>query len=262
MFLKLISQAAKSINENRVAISKALFIPFIAYLFLILIGIYIEEPYVAFFAGLLTYSIDTVIAVTIHRLVLLGPNTIPEWGLLKWSMRETIFILHVIGMWLFLGITWGILGVAGVALGSIAGPLAIFGVIAALVTVAYIWGKLSLVFPSIAIDKKISFNDSWKLADGHEGLMILVIAVLPLFLFIPIGLGLLLYSPSSMEDLETFNFTVNTISTLATPFYLIFSIALLSVTYKYISDEKAKASIENPETTPPDEPESIEPGND
>ena len=38
---------------------------------------------------------------------------------------------------------------------------------------------MSLVFPSIAIDKKFDFKDSWDATKGHKLMMFVVVAVFP-----------------------------------------------------------------------------------
>jgi len=82
------------------------------------------------------------------------------------------------------------------------------------------------VFPTIAIDRPISFTDSWQLTRRHQVLMIFVVIVFPFALMTPVYLLRLL--PYSFVLTSFF-------STLTT----VFTVTALSVAYKYITQTPA-----------------------
>ena len=101
---KILAGAFGYIYEYKTQLSKTLFIP----LFIIAaIGLYESDPesfnwpifVSAFTAEIL---ISTIIAITTHRIILLGPSSVPEWGLFKLTKREFIFLLYSIGIGLIM----------------------------------------------------------------------------------------------------------------------------------------------------------------
>jgi isoprenylcysteine carboxyl methyltransferase (ICMT) family protein YpbQ len=54
-------------------------------------------------------AVYTLYAITVHRLMLLGDNSVPRYGLFKWSWRETRFIIWAIAVSLICGFVFIIL---------------------------------------------------------------------------------------------------------------------------------------------------------
>lgn len=204
--------------EYRRILVRALFVPFALYMTLDAINLYQPDAVASFLLGILSLMVQTIFAITTHRVMLLGPQSIPSWGVLGWSRRETLFALHMIGLSLILM------------------PLAflvyipVVGWAIATVLVIWIFGRLSLVFPTIAIDRAVSFRDSWQLTRRHQALMIFVVIVFPFVLMIPVYLLRLL--PYSFVLTSFF-------TTLAT----VFTVTALSVAYKYISKLPADTPV-------------------
>ena len=157
----------------------------------------------------LTY---TVFAITIHRIVLLGEGSVPEWGLRKISMREMSFFIRSIGIGLLL----------------IAPGLLIFvpylGWILALVSIAYLLGRLSLVFPALATGQEWTFKDSWTATKEHQFMMAVVAAVIPLIVALPV------IALAFIPNTEVFSVILSLLTT-------IFGIVALSLAFKLVQDE-------------------------
>ncbi len=200
------------LNELKQPLAKALVIPFLIYTVLNAAA-HIDLNILAFlFATLFSLMVQTVIAVTTHRMILLGPGAVPEWGISRWSMRETFFTLHAVGLVLVVS-PLGLLGIVPVV-----------GWLLALIVACWLIGRLSLVFPGIAIDQGVTFGLSWKLTRNRQMLMFLVVVIFPAMLFLPIFL------------LELLPYTLILTSFLAT-LATIMTIAALSVAYKIIYKE-------------------------
>ena len=158
-------------------------------------------------AGML---VQTVIAVSTHRIILLGPDTVTTLGAFNWSMRETRFAMYGF----FLGIIMVFVMFPLLLIPQIGGWLAV-------PVVCWVIGRLSLVFPAIAIDEESSFSNAWDLSRNHQILMIVVVIVFPVLLFLPSQLFLRV----------PYGFVISSIlSTLA----VVFTVAALSVAYKYV----------------------------
>jgi len=193
---------------------KALCIPFVIYLVMDAILAFQPEAesLTTVMIVLIFFSlfVQTIIAVITHRMVLLGPDSISEWGSFKWSMRETSFLLRFIGLGFMAGLLMilGLFGIAG------------FGV--ALILMLWIVGRCSLAFPAIAIDKGITFKESWALTKDYQLLMALAVIVFPIAVTTPVIMLL---------EMVPYSFLlVSAVSMLA----VVLAVTALSVSYQYI----------------------------
>ncbi len=116
---------------------------------------------------------QTVFATTVHRVALLGASSVPRWGL-RWGWRETLFVLHA------------------VAIGCVLAPIALIaagvgpaGLPIAAALAAWIVSRLSLVFPAIAMDERVSFSDAWVLSRGYQLELMLLVVAIPFVLIAP-----------------------------------------------------------------------------
>lgn len=198
--------------ELKRPLATALLVPFVIYMVLQAIMRSSEGLTAFVILSLLTIPVQTIFAVTTHRIILLGPHHVPKWGVLKWTGRETFFALHIIG------------------LGLITAPFCLLGFIPevgwfiALIIIFWISGRLSLVFPAIAVDKGVTFRLSWKLTKNYQLLMFLVVLVFPLLFLVPV----------TVLDQVPYTFLV---AAFTEAFATIFIVAALSVVYKVISKE-------------------------
>ena len=126
-----------------------------------------------------------VLAVTTHRLYLLGPDSVPSKRFLTWGKRETQFLLFSVAL---------VLG-AYLSLVILLDLSPILGFISYL-PITYIFARLSLVLPATAIDHEVSFRESWDLSEEHQILVLGVVLGVPL-LFSGIA-KLLEYVPYSL----------------------------------------------------------------
>ena len=200
------------VYESRAVLSKALLVPFALYMLLDAISALKLAVPVTYAVFILNVAVQTVFAITTHRVLLLGPGSVPKWGLYKLSKRELYFVAHLLGLGLIL-LPLGLLTF-----------IPFVGGILAIVLYCWLVGRLSLVFPAIAIDQGVSFKYSWELTKNYQLLMFLVVIIYPILLAIPaLFIGLV----SNMSYIVSF------LSTLAT----VFVVAALSVSYKLIYAE-------------------------
>ncbi len=131
------------------------------------------NKYAYFSLYALSIGVQAIFAITTHRIVLLGPGSVSKWGITSWSERETYFVIDVLAL--------SVLMIPMMSLASIP----VIGLYVAPALTCWIFGRLSLVFPSIALDKGVSFKQSWELTKNHQLLMFLVVVIFPLMLAIP-----------------------------------------------------------------------------
>lgn len=102
--------------------------------------------------------------------------------------------------------------------------LPVIGWIVSIGLMFWIMGRLSLVFPAIAIDEVISFKVSWDLTRNYPLLMFLVVLIFPAMFIAPVVvLRLVPYG--------------HVFTSLITAFATVFIVAALSVSYKLIRQE-------------------------
>lgn len=211
-FKKVVAGALVYVIQYRQVLLKALAIPFVVYLLLDAATLLDIPPVLEWLLAALGVGVQAIFAITTHRVVLLGPGSVSTWGITSWSERETFFVLHIIG-----------LGLLMVPI-ALVGFIPIIGALVALVLICWVTGRLSLVFPGIAVDKGVSFKLSWEMTQNYQMLMFLVVILFPMLLAIPaIILGFIPY---------TFLF-----SSFISTFVIVFQIAALSMAYQLICED-------------------------
>lgn len=197
--------------EYRKPFAKALFIPITI---LVALGaLPIQQPWSASMALLtiVPVFIYTILAITTHRIILLGPDSVSEWGIYMPRKREIYFVFYSIGLGLLM-IPFSLLAL-----------IPAIGWVIAVVAIIYLMARLSLVFPAIATDQGWSFSDSWKATRNHQILMMIVVAIFPFVISIPERL--LIHVPYT-------GMFVSFLSALT----MVFVVAALSVAFQVITE--------------------------
>ena len=202
------------VYHYKVQFFKILIFPFLFFTIYYLIATVVDSA--AFTWGIIfaAWIIYTQIAVVTHRMILLGPNSVPNWGIYVPTRREFHFFI------------------TSFILGLIMIPVAFLNIIpnggSILFTIvsSYLISRFSLVFPSIAVDNPWSFSDSWSVTKDHQILMLAVILIFPIVISIP---EILLSKLPHTSLLVTF---VSLIT-------LVITIAALSVAFKVINESNS-----------------------
>jgi hypothetical protein len=210
-FKKVVAGALVYVYQYRQVLLKALAIPFVAYLLIDAATLLDIHPALAWLLAALGVGVQAIFAITTHRVVLLGPSSVSTWGITSWSKRETFFVLHVIG-----------LGLLMIPI-SLVGFIPIIGALVALVLICWVTGRLSLVFPGIAVDKGVSFKLSWEMTQNYQMLMFLVVILFPMLLAIP----------AIILNFIPYTFLL---SSFISTFVIVFQVAALSMAYQLISE--------------------------
>ena len=101
MYKEILTNSLKDIFDNYQILFKALLIPTIfLLLFDVISNFVVEDDSNAFDYGIgvMSLFIDVVIAVIVHRLLLLGKDATPEWGFKGFTSREWKFFWKYIAM--------------------------------------------------------------------------------------------------------------------------------------------------------------------
>lgn len=211
---KILLGALGYVSTYRNTLVKVLAIPFLLYLLIDIAELYVQGNLSFVLLSIASVAVNTIMAVSTHRVILIGPEDVTPMSAFNWSNRETRFVAYGILM--------------GVMLVVVMLPLLLIpqvGGFIALPIVAWLVARLSLIFPAIAVDENVSLSKAWELSREHQLLMVLVVVVIPVLFYLPAML---------IAQIPYSSVIVSLVSTLA----LVLTIALLSVAYKYIRESK------------------------
>jgi len=188
--------------------------------------------------------IYVVIAITCHRLILLGEGSVPKYGLNKWTLRETWFsfwmivftyafpyLLIKVMAYLFSSSITLITTNIGFDyliyfLWALCIPLtAVFFIVSV---------RLSLIFPHIALGN-LNINIiqwAWQLTKGNTLKLILLIIIMPFVIFSPFYLFDLFFKEVEKGGVPYLMLTL--FSTCVSYFLTIFVISALSISYHWL----------------------------
>ncbi|MEJ2754539.1 MAG: hypothetical protein P8104_01560 [Gammaproteobacteria bacterium] len=153
----------------------------------------------------------TLIAITTHKIILDGPNSVPSWGINRFGTREFKFIGNQFLVFI-------------VALPTLVlAYIPHLGIFIMITAIAYIVGRLSLVFPSIAIGEDIGLKDSWEATKNYKLMMVVVVVLFPLILRL-------------LEETLKLLPGMFWIGFLTSPLTIIFVVSSLSSAYKIVME--------------------------
>lgn len=154
-----------------------------------------------------------LITITIHRLVILGTDSVPIYGFRKPIYNDLSFLLHGIGI-AFFTLPIRLLAAIPVLPPMLTIPLT------TLISL-YIFSRLSLTLPAIAAGHNWSFSDSWKATKECKFILFIISAITPCLFYI-----LLLVSGYLPKAQYVLLFTY--------PLFVMFFVSLVSVSYKKV----------------------------
>ncbi len=172
-------------------------------------------------------------AVTCHRIIILGTESVPSFGLRKWSMRETRFTAWAVGMMLLIILLFILFSYSPYLLFLTQfehGDYLIYLLYLFFIpTVIYIISRLGIIFPATAVDEMQTIKWAWAITRGNGWRLVIVFAALPL---------LSGFVQSILIESTDTNIPSEIIISLLGYIILVIEIALLSLTYKEICNFK------------------------
>lgn len=218
-FWKVVVGAVLYLWHYRLPLLKALLVPFALMLVLELADRLHASSAVDLLSALVWLAVFAVFAITTHRIVLLGPGSVPPWGIGWWSKREWRFLLYLFGF-------TGLLLACSVVLSFLA-LIPFLGVLVGLLLTCWLAARLSLVFPALALEEQASFRRSWQMTRDYQGLMIAVVVLFPVLIAVVLV---------TFRELSGAFAVIALLSSLV----LVFEVAVLSVAYQHIAAEHQK----------------------
>jgi hypothetical protein len=154
----------------------------------------VESRLVSIVISVVVALFTALLAVSTHRLVLLGADKVPDGGVISLSWREVKFVLYEWLMYLVLLLPVIVISPIGMAIG---GPDAfdpfVYSAVYALVA-ALLFFRLSFMFPAIAIDESTNVSIAWYDSKGWLVSYGLGCTLAWLAVFLPVGILVFLMS--------------------------------------------------------------------
>jgi len=234
MYKSLILKSIQDILDNYEVIGRALMIPIIL-LFILNFASTSFTPaeqnfsLMSIFFGFLSLLVDIVILITVHRILILGNESVPKWGIQKFEKREFDFFLKYI----IVAIFFVIVTVTSTAFLQLFGINIFASIFLTIVICSIFISRVSLVFPAISVDTTMSFKESFEYTKDFKLLIFVTVIVFPvLFSFIFGGIYTLIIGVLVSNISSVLNILLVLLSVIVS----VFLVSALSNTYMYISE--------------------------
>jgi len=139
----------------------------------------------------LSVGFAMMIAISCHRLVILGVDSLPSaWGLF-WSRRETRFLGWSMLISLITALPFAVVGIlVGILVAVLGRSFTVSAAVplSVLPFVLYASARLSLVLPATAIGQRPTLKGSWRLSRSN-GWRLALVMLLPSLVLIPLSVG-------------------------------------------------------------------------
>lgn len=181
--------------------------------------------------AIMSYAIYLLTAITTHRILILGEESVPTWGLFSWSRREWVFFSNALVIGIILILMFIPAFLIGMPFGQL-GNITAIGVMFLLVAVVI--SRLSLVFPAISIDKEITLGNAWNYTKAYKLLVFGMVILFPIVFSAIFGLvyGLVIKFIESILHMQLL-YLYGILNIVIT----VFTISALSAVFKFIQEE-------------------------
>ena len=171
----------------------------------------------------LTIMINISIAITTHRIAILGEGSVPKFGSYILGLRELKFLFKSVLMAFIIAIP--------VILSFF---IPIIGPIIAIILFFLLISRLSFVYPAISCDEKMSFFQAWKNTRNYKMLSIFAIVIFPLIFSFTVGF---IYTLAIEFLIKIVSSKLIILYSLLNVFIMVFSISALSSFYLLIKPQ-------------------------
>lgn len=172
---------------------------------------------------LVSVILGVLFATAAHRFTLLPEEQWHRNALHAWGRDELRYLVRAI-----------IIGVAAAVLFfmimlvtmAVAGPeQAWVGAVVASLPVLYVWARLSVTLPEIALGQHTDLKRAWALSDGNGSRLVLIVIVIPVLMMTPV---FALYAAE--------NWLLNYVAAFGGYITSLISLVMLSVSYRFLTE--------------------------
>ncbi len=224
-FGKILEETVDVVLEHKLTLLRVTLVPIVLGIALSWTPLYLTETYQFILYNIIDAVIWALLAISVHRVILLGPTATGLLGNLRLQSRELMYI----GYGFLIGLMMS-------PIVFFIGLLPIFGFILGMIVALVLWSRLSIVLPAVAVDKEFGLTKAWNATSGYSLTCFGTVVFIPVLTMLP----LLILMPDFPGVVASI------LSTAYTMIIMIFNIGLLSTTYKKLvaNDEVEEDKIE------------------
>lgn len=187
---------------------------------------------------LLQTAIYALLAITCHRLALIGDSAVPDYGLRPWTTREWRYLgwaIVILTIWLLYSFV-----VNSVLISTVARDVQVEAIqetfrtmknlsYVAYIPAVYILSRLSVLYPAISLDRQVTAQWAWQLTVDNGWRLTVVVGLLPWVLYFLVSF--LLRDDASWVELVLLNLIG----------FVLFAVevVVLSFSYKHLTATEA-----------------------
>ncbi|PLY04503.1 MAG: hypothetical protein C0625_16360 [Arcobacter sp.] len=163
------------------------------------------------------------VAITTHRVIILGKDSVPKLGSYIFGLRELNFLFK------------SILLIIIILIPTI--PTFFIPIIGPYITIVLaliLFSRLSFIFPALACDEKMSFFQAWKYTKNHTFLTLFTIIIFPSIFAFSVGF---IYSITIEFLIKLVSPHLVILYSLLDVFIMVFIVSALSSAYIYIKTQ-------------------------
>ena len=236
--IQTIRAAFQFVWDKRVRMLRALAIP-VALLFVVDHAFtFANNDPLKFVQAFIQMAIYILFAITCHRVALIGDESVPNYGLRTWTLRESRYLgwsVIIFVVWMLFSFVINSFYVSMIVSKVEAGASAEiyqsykYWLIPLYIPILYILSRLSVLCPAIALDQKVDAQWVWRLTAHNGWRLTIVVGLLPWVLYFLAGL-LLRENATLVENIivELFGFILLAVEVVA-----------LSFSYKHLAKSEA-----------------------
>ena len=241
MYKNIIMKSIRDILDNYNVIGKALVIPTILLLILNFASTSFTQADKNFTLGslfftFLSFIVDIVILITVHRILILGNESVPKWGLQKFEQREFSFFIK----YFIIAIVFILVVVIITVCLQFIGIHIFAAIFLAMIICSIYISRVSLVFPAIAVDTKMTFKDSLEYTKGFKLLIYVTVIIFPVLFSVVFG-GI--YALIITALAQSISSHINILLVFLNVTISVFVVSALSNTYIYISESLSNQEV-------------------
>lgn len=205
----ILKETFRELASLKLRFLKALVLPILLIVVVDVVVINSNIPTLYFIEGLIELPFYAVIAINTHRILLLGPDSVPKWGIAIPTKRELAFLGYMLfPVLLFIPLALLLL-------------IPFVGATIGVILMMYLLSRISLIYPATAIDAGWTLSRAWNETKNIQIVMILIVCIYPAFVGIP------------EYFIASFDYSMYLLS-LVSAVSIVFIVSALSVTYKHV----------------------------
>ena len=167
--------------------------------------------------------LGVLFATAAHRFTLLPEEQWHRNAIHGWGRDEFRYLLRAIIIGLAAAVVFFIIMLVCMA---IVGPeLAWMGAVVACLPALYIWARLSVTLPEVALGQKSDISRAWALSEGNGSRLVLIVIVLPVMMMLPV------FASYAAE-----NWMLNYVAAFGGYITSLISLVMLSVSYRFLTE--------------------------